>query len=128
MNSIFFELYPQSFRGSKKFKVFEVEEFDDVFVIYAQRKDSIFKIITKSVPELDCKKKSKLKINKYYKLNLTSLTSSVFINGVKVDTWNTNEFLTCINIWGQIFCIEPERGINELYKAENLNGLYFVKN
>jgi len=96
-------------------------------IIYASKQDSLFKIIVgkETNTTYNC---DKIKVGEYYNLKLHSRKSEVVeINGVRVQPVNLLDIQCYTYNKETTICIEPQKGIYDLYHAENLKGLCLVK-
>jgi hypothetical protein len=97
------------------------------YIIYVERQDSLYKIVTgreKSNKE-DCQK---IVIGKYYNLSLYSRRENApVINGVKLKPANQLD-VECYEYDDKTqICIEPRKGIYDLYYTKDLRGLCYLK-
>jgi hypothetical protein len=92
--------------------------------IHASRNDSVFMIVSKKAL-IFMPNHQKIKVGNYCDLNLNSIIP--VINGIKMIPMNYLDFegisldeRTTVNI-------NPDKGIYDIYKSDNLNGLYLKK-
>lgn len=108
------------------YKVYKIETINDYYLIYASKNDSLFKIVSKKdLSALNC---SKIRLNNYYNFKLHSRRENApVINGVKMDPVN----YLVINCYkydkDTEICIDAKNGIFDLYYADNVKGLCFIK-
>lgn len=106
------------------YQINKIESNSDWYFVYAIRHDSTFLIVSKKAnianPAL-----GEIKIGNYYNLRLSSIIP--VINGVKMIPMNYLDFAG-IKLDERTFVnINPNKGIFDIYSAENLKGLYFIK-
>ncbi|MAL12735.1 MAG: hypothetical protein CL554_19880 [Algoriphagus sp.] len=106
-------------------------------IIYAQKQDSLYKIVVgkEGLSRDNCKK---IVVGKYYDLELKSRRENVpVINGVKLKPVNyldvkspayDKEGVECYSYDEKTeICIEPKKGIYDLYYTDDLKGLCYLK-
>lgn len=105
----------------------KIDSKNNWHIIYASKQDSLFKIIVEKEinTTYNC---DKIKVGGYYNFKLHSRKVEVVeINGVKVQPVNHLD-IQCYSYDKETsICIEPKKGIYDLYHAENLKGLCLVK-
>lgn len=110
-----------------KYLITRLDSINNWYIIYAARKDSLYKIISKKAVIIP-KATKKIVKGKSYSLSLNSQRENApVINGIKVATINYLD----VNCYGfdkeTKICIEPEKGYFDLYTTSDLNGLYIVR-
>ena len=103
------------------FFVKKIKAQDSIFIIYAQRNDTIFKIVSKEERVLESGYK-KVKQGKYYTFDLQTVFPKTLL-GTKMPRPGGGG-ATGFNFWGVPVSIEPQKGIWDLFYAKNLKGLY----
>jgi len=104
------------------YKVYKIDSINSYYLIYAKKNDSLFKIVSKkATPNND----EKIKINKRYSFKLHSSLISFYIGKAFVN-------MKDLHIGGFAYddstVITREKDLHyELYYADNIIGLYFVK-
>lgn len=106
-------------------------------IIYAQKKDSLYKIVVGKEDLLrgEC---NKIVVGKFYDLELKSRRENVpVINGVRLKPVNyldvkspayDKEGIECYSYDEKTeICIEPKKGIYDLYYTDDLKGLCYLK-
>lgn len=106
------------------FKVYRIDSVNSYYLIYAQRKDSLFKIVSKKA---GCVEKKLINTDAYYPFLLKSIWNTpIAIEGVNASpssVYNVN----CINFDDSTkICLERD-SISDLYIASNIQGLCFVE-
>jgi hypothetical protein len=102
----------------------KIRKQNDWFIIFANKHDSTFMIVSKR-PETVNQNLGKIKIGEYYNLKLTSIIP--VIHGVKLIPINYLDF-SGINLDKKtVVNINPEKGIYDIYSADNLTGLFLLK-
>jgi hypothetical protein len=112
---------------SSSYLVREIKSKNDWYIIYAIRKDSTYKIVAKK-EEAKAKYCKKIAVGHYYDFILHSMRENApVINGVKLQPANYLD-IHCYSYDSRTeICIEPKKGIYDLYSAENLKGLCISK-
>jgi hypothetical protein len=106
------------------YKIEKIESTNNVYVIYAVRQENKYKIITHKINTCNNKK---ILVGKRYNLILHSIHENApTIAGLKLVSQNVHCFNFGNDTIDTYICIEPEKGIYDLYGCENLNGLYIV--
>lgn len=126
--------FTQEKNNSEMYLIEAIEKQNSWNIIYATKQDTVFKIVTggEKVKE-DC---NKVIVGKYYNFKLKSRRENVpVINGIKLKPINhldveSNAYdkdgIECYSYDQETeICIEPERGINDIYYTEDLVGLCF---
>jgi len=104
-----------------KYKVDKIEFLNNWNVIYLSRGYNKYKLISYKAENRGCRK---IKEGKKYNFILHSKKENPpVINGIKLDPVNYLD-IHCYAYDNETnICIEPEKGIDDLYSAENLKGL-----
>ena len=108
-------------------EVYKIDKENDYYLIYAKKKDSLYKIVSKNEsPISDC---NKIKINNYYDFKLHSRReNSPTIGGIKLNPVNYLDIQCYTYDKDTKICIDIKNGIFDLYYADNIKGLCFIKN
>ncbi|VEH21403.1 Uncharacterised protein [Chryseobacterium nakagawai] len=108
------------------YTIYKIDSINNYYLIYAERNNSIFKIVSKK--EHITKHYKKIKIGNNYDLNLDSRSSQTpIINGVKMSPVNLIDSM-CYNYEENTqICTDAKNGIYDLYTTVNLKGLYYIK-
>lgn len=105
-------------------RVYKISSINNYHIIYGQRNDSLFKIVSKKEYITNC---NSIQKNGSYDLKLHSMIINREIGGIKILPQNSM-LVTCFSFDKQTnICIEPKKGIYDLYFAENLKGLCLEK-
>lgn len=141
---IFFALIVFSCSSSKKtiqndiskYRIKKITSKNSWYVIYAEKQDSLYKIVTgKEKGDNDCQK---IAVGKYYDLELKSRRENIpVIGGIKLKPVNyldvksssyDKEGVECYSYDKKTeICTEPQKGIYDVYYTEDLKGLCFLK-
>lgn len=111
--------------GEANYFIKEINKKNSWYVIYAERKDTLYKIVTKV--EADTNKNcKKIVVGKWYDLLLISHKSTApIINGVKLDPVG---YTGCYQFDSETtICLEPKRGVYDLFYTNDLKGICYLK-
>ena len=101
------------------YKVSKIDSVNNYYIIYALKKDSLFKLVSKKESNMKC---NKIRKNFTYKFVLHSISkTSININGLDMVPMN-NIDINCYQ-FDQNTKICKETGIIDIYIVENLKGL-----
>jgi len=107
--------------NSSQYKITKIKGLKKCYLIYAQRNDSVFKIIS---DKKNCTiKADKIKIKSDYSLKLTKIFPLDSLLGVAV---MPNLAITGLGIKGGDVVFIDDETHNTLYVADNLIGLRFI--
>jgi len=117
--------YRQTSKNNQLFSIYKIDSINNYYVIYAEKQDTFYKIVSKKEQDKYCRRK--IRLNGKYKLNLNSIwEQDMYINGVNVGLKQTPR-VNCIGFDENTFiCLEKD-SINDLYVVEKLNGLCIVE-
>jgi len=101
------------------YKISKIDSINNVYLIYAKKKDSIFKIL--SLKE-DFSNFNKIEVGKSYDFKLKSLLRIKKLFGLEIIDYN----VAGIDFYGTTIAIEQD-SINDLHGSDNIKGLYYVK-
>jgi len=102
-----------------------IEQKNDWYIIYAEKNDSNYKIVSGKSSN---KTGVKIREGKRYNLTLRSQRDiAPIINGMSIIPQNYMDIRCHTFDEKTIICIEPENGIYELYFCKDLDGLYLKK-
>ncbi len=115
---------------SKTDSLYLIKSIDSVnnwYTIYATRNDSSYKIVVrKENQNLECKRI--VSVGQFYSLVLHSRKNEVpEINGVKIKPMNSLDIQCYAYDETTNICIEPQKGIYDLYHTPNIKGLCYVE-
>lgn len=108
--------------------LYEIEKIDSInswYIIYGKKNDSMYKILSQKTKQSSnlCEK---IKIGKKYRFSLHSRNENPpTINGVKLQPQNYLDINCYFFDEKTQVCIEPERGIYNLYFTTDLQGLCY---
>lgn len=107
--------------------VYKIEKKIKIFIIYAERDDKKYKIISKRVLDENCSGKE-IEINYNYDFELTSILYNVdSVSNKRLNPVNIIDKY-CITVdESTIVCTDRESGFFDLYKSNNLCGLIISK-
>jgi hypothetical protein len=111
-----------SIKNTDLYTINKITSINNYFIIYAERNDSLFKIVStkENVPNGE-----NIHKNSSYALNLISILKNRQINGINI---MYSVHVTCFAFDNKTnICIEPKKGIYDLYRADNLRGLCIHK-
>jgi hypothetical protein len=111
---------------NKSYLIKKIVSKNDWLVVYAEKQDSLFKIVVgnESSQPNNCKK---IKVGETYFLNLKSRRKNApEIGGVKLNPINYLDIECFAYDENTEICIEPEKGIYDLYYTFNLKGYCYV--
>jgi hypothetical protein len=104
------------------YNVFKIDSMNSYYIIYATKKDSIYKIVSKKEKIYKC---NIIKSGLSYKLKLHSMRDNPpTIGGVKIKPINYMD-INCFQFDNET-SICKEKGIYDLYFADNINGLCII--
>ena len=131
------KMIPQASEIESGYLIKKITSKNSWYIIYAQKQDSLYKIVVGKEAEYraDCEK---IAVGRYYNLNLKSRKENVpVINGVKLKPVNyldvkshayDKEGIECYSYDDETeICIEPKKGIYDLYYTDDLKGLCYLK-
>ncbi|WP_155847217.1 hypothetical protein [Algoriphagus marincola] len=110
-----------------KYRIKKIKTKNSWYIIYAEKQDSLYKIVVGKPNTIndDCKK---IVVGKYYDLELKSRRDNTpEINGVKLKPVNYLDVECYSYDEDTEICIEPKKGINDLYYTDDLKGLCYLK-
>jgi hypothetical protein len=114
---------------SKNDSLYLIKSIDSVnnwYIIYAIKMDSTYKIVVKKEkPDLKCKRV--IMTGESYRLELHSRKNEVpVINGIKISPINRLDIQCYTYEENTVICIDPEKGIYDLYHTPNIKGLCYI--
>jgi hypothetical protein len=101
----------------------EIQKENSWYILYAEKKDTLYKIISRddNPPK---ERSEKLWIGNYYPFHLQSYQEKARVSGALTPVG----FTGCYNFDRETaICLEPQKGIFDLYFVSNLKGIYFLK-
>ncbi len=108
-----------------RYMIKSIDSINNWYIVYASRKDSMYKIVTAKTSEgLKCTQK--IIINNYYNLKLYSRKENApVINGVKVAPTNSLDIQCYAFDEATNICVEPKKNIYDWYMTSNIRGLCY---
>jgi hypothetical protein len=112
------------------YKIVKIDSINNVYLIYARKEGSLFKIpslkdgsdASDKVRENDCEK---INVGKRYKFKLNSMMTGKLIGNIEIP-YEMTKHAGGVNYYGTIIEVERD-SINDIYYADNIKGLCFVK-
>ena len=103
----------------------KIDKKNSWYLIYAERKDTLYKIVSKADKNID-KNFTKIIVGQRYDFDLNSTKENTpLIGKVKLDPVG---YTGCYQYDSETtICLEPKRGIYDLFTVQNLKGLYIIK-
>lgn len=111
-----------------KYLIKKIRAKNSWHIIYAEKQDSLYKIVVGKADVIrgDCDEK--IAVGKYYDLELKSRRDNVpVINGIKLKPMNYLDVECYAYDEETEICIEPKKGILDLYYTDDLKGLCYLK-
>ncbi|HMQ49520.1 MAG TPA: hypothetical protein PKA70_18785 [Saprospiraceae bacterium] len=108
-----------------EYTIKKIQKKNSWYIIYAEKKDTLYKIVSKTDNDI-YRDYEKIKVGFGYNIDIHSQKdTSPIIGGVKLDPVG---YTGCYQFDSETnICLEPEKGIYDLYFASNLKGIYIVK-
>ena len=106
------------------FIINKIETKNNWYLVYANRHDSTFLIVSKKA-EIVNPTGDKIVVGNYYNFKLSSIIP--VINGVKMIPFNYLDFAGISLDEKTLVNINPDKGIFDIYSAENLKGLFLTE-
>lgn len=117
----------QDEEGTSNYLIKKIKKVNSWYIIYAQRQDQLYKIVVREAarPSPECKK---IVIGKCYNLRLKSRQENApVVNGVKLYPMNYLDVQCYCYDEETVICIEPKKGIYDLYYTDDLRGLFYIR-
>ncbi|MBW3520168.1 hypothetical protein [Flavobacterium sp. NKUCC04_CG] len=117
--------YDKGIDDSSIYLITKIKSKNDWHIIYAVKRDSVYKIISHK-EKLITDRCVKIAVGNYYNLKLDSKReNTVLSTGERITPVN---FTGCFEYDGEtIICLEPERKIYDLHNIKKLKGLYLCE-
>lgn len=110
--------------NSSEYTIKEIQKKNSWYIIYAEKRDTLYKIVSK-IENNVLGDHEMIRIGFSYNIEIHSYKDSApSIGGIKVDPVGFTgcyQFDTKTNI-----CLEPQKGIYDLYIPSNLKGIYLM--
>jgi hypothetical protein len=125
-------LYPKRHKvefvnKQNEYRIDKIDSVNNWYLFYASKRDSLYKIVVrKNMNYSDCKRK--LRVGKYYDLLLQStFNKPLVINGTEIVVMNPLD-VNCHSFDEETYiCIDPKKGIYDLYYTTDVIGMCYVK-
>lgn len=106
----------------------KIDSINNWYTIYAAKNDSSFKIIVKKQDHQNLQCKRMIRVGQLYNLVLHSRKNEVpEINGVKIKPVNSLDIQCYTYDEATSICIEPKKGIYDLFHTPDIKGLCYLK-
>lgn len=116
---------------SKSDSLYLVKKIDSInnwYTIYATKNDSSFKIVVKKQAHQNLQCKRMIRVGQSYSLVLHSRKNEVpEINRIKIKPVNSIDIQCYTYDEATRICIEPEKGIYDLFHTPDIKGLCYLK-
>ena len=110
-------------KGEASYKVYKIDSINTYYLIYAQKGDPLYKVVSKKTVVVDC---DRIKVHMSYEFKLHSILSSLHIGGIRIESQNL-DLVKCFSYDDSTrICLEGD-SIRELYYADNIKGLCFIE-
>jgi hypothetical protein len=105
------------------YNVYKIDSVNTYYLIYTKKNDTIYKIVSKK-EIMD--RGQKIQLNRMYAFELHSILSEFRIGNATVSPKTSN--INCFAFDEKTnICLEGD-SIKDLYSANNIKGLYYIKN
>lgn len=115
------EIKPVEFNPTA-YEVIKLDSLNDVYLIYAKKAGTLFKIASKKTNTEKC---SRIEVGEKYRFNLESLFPRNFQGKYDLSPKNLPH-VSGVDFYGTTVTLEPD-SINDLFLARNVRGLCFMK-
>ncbi|WP_157370253.1 hypothetical protein [Aquiflexum balticum] len=118
----------QDRNDDSKYLIKKIRAMNSWHIIYAEKQGSLYKIVVGKADEVrgDCDEK--IAVGEYYDLELKSRRDNApVINGVKLKPMNYLDVECYAYDEETEICIEPKKGILDLYYTDDLIGLCYLR-
>lgn len=104
-----------------------IDSVNNWYVILAVKRDSSYKIVVKKEKEHDAKCEKPIVVGQSYHLELHSRKNEApVINGIKIKPVNYLDIQCYTYDENTVICIEPQKGIYDLFHTSNIKGLCYI--
>lgn len=115
-------------KSDSLYSIKSIDSVNNWYTIYATRNDSSYKIVVKRENGEDLACKRRIMVGQSYNLVLHSRKNEVpEINGAKIKPVNSLDVQCYTYDESTNICIEPKKGIYDLYHTPNIKGLCYVE-
>ncbi len=119
------KILAQDKNDDSKYLIKKIRAKNSWHIIYAEKQESLYKIVVGKADMIrgDCER---ISVGKYYSLELKSIRDNApEINGIKLKPVN---YVGCyVYDKSTEICLEPKKGILDLYYTDDLKGLCYLK-
>jgi len=106
----------------------KIDSINNWYTIYATKNDSSFKIVVKKQDHQNLRCKRMIRVGQSYSLELHSRKNEVpEINAIKIKPVNSLDIQCYTYDEATSICIEPKRGIYDLFHTPDIEGLCYLK-
>lgn len=110
-------------QNAASYKVYKIDSINTYYLIYAKRRDTLYKIVSKKEAAIYL---DKIKINMSYEFKLHSSLLNRKIGNTTILPQNSL-LVNCFSYDDKTqICLEGD-SIRDLYHADNIKGLYFIE-
>ena len=110
-------------KNDSLYEIYKIDSINTFYIVYAKRKDTKFKIVSKKTNSTNC---NKILVGSSYNLKLKSILKQEVKLGDKTFSSSANLLVTCFT-FEENTKICREKDITDLHNAENLSGLCFIE-
>ncbi len=115
-------------QSNSLYSIRAIDSINNWYVIYATKKDTNYKIVVKKENYHISECKKKIEVGRSYNLELHSRKNEApEINGVKIKPVNSLDVQCYTYDEATVICIEPNKGIYDLYHTPSIVGLCYRK-
>lgn len=115
----------KSIFNEKSYRIKEINKQNTWYVIYAEKNGNLYKIVSRPDDNYNSNC-NKIIVGKYYVFELKSRKENApNVNGVKLDPINYTGCYQYDSI--TTICLEPKRGILDLFYTDDLKGICYLK-
>ena len=107
-------------KASELYKVYKIDSINNYYLIYAKKKDSLYKLVSKKQVTGNC---ANIGLNQEYAFSLTSIwNQNITIEGRNISP-SLTPHVSCLSFDDSTkICLEKD-SINDLFHADNIRGL-----
>ena len=114
-------------QGDSLYRIKAIASINNWYTIYATKKDSTYKIVVKKEDQQNLRCKKMIRVGQFYSLVLHSRKDEIpEINGVKIKPVNSIDVQCYAYDEHTNICIEPKKGVYDLYHTPNIKGLCYI--
>ena len=106
------------------FTVYKIDSVQSYYLIYFQKDDKKFKVVSKKDNDDNC---NKIILNKKYSLSIASILEEKIVMNNDTIVSGNNGLVNCFYFEGGTkICKEENNGIYDLFKSSNIKGLCYL--